>query len=235
MARQRAMSAMVHWRPPLGVPQGGPLSPLLANIALDPLDKELTKRGHAFARYADDFLIMVKGAKAAERVMASVTRFVEVGLKLVVNKVQSRSEPLSQCALLSFRIGTGGKVQWTDKSLQRFKLRLREITRRNRGQRVQAVIKELRLYVTGWMNYLTKGSRIWESLNSETSGSSGTTGNAHLAPPKSHWNRPVQPTAGRQPADKLPGGRASARQTRTPGGVGGVTAQSRHPDPIRII
>ena len=138
---------------PLGVPQGGPLSPLLANIVLDPLDKELTKRGHAFARYADDFLIMVKSAKAAERVMASVTRFVEVGLKLVVNKVKSRWAPLSQCAFLGFRIGTGGKVQWTDKSLKRFKTRVREITRRNRGWRVQDVITELRLYVTGWMNY----------------------------------------------------------------------------------
>ena len=73
---------------PQGVPQGGPLSPLLANITLDPLDKELERRGHQFARYADDFLVMVKSLKAAERVMASLTRFVEGKLKLVVNRAK---------------------------------------------------------------------------------------------------------------------------------------------------
>ena len=138
---------------PLGVPQGGPLSPLLANIVLDPLDKELTRRGHVHARYADDFLILVKSAKAAERVMASVTRYVEGALKLVVNKVKSKWAPLSQCAFLGFQISARGKVQWTEKVLGRFKQRVKEITRRNRGHRVQDVIDELRRYVTGWMNY----------------------------------------------------------------------------------
>jgi RNA-directed DNA polymerase len=138
---------------PLGVPQGGPLSPLLANIVLDPLDKELTRRGHVHARYADDFLILVKSAKAAERVMASVTRYVEGALKLVVNKAKSKWAPLSQCAFLGFQISARGKVQWTQKVLRRFKQRVKEITRRNRGHRVQDVIDELRRYVTGWMNY----------------------------------------------------------------------------------
>jgi len=91
-----------------GVPQGGPLSPLLANITLDPLDKELERRGHCFARYADDFLIMVKSARAAERVMASLTRFVEGRLRLVVNRAKSKTAPLRQCTFLGFQIGARG-------------------------------------------------------------------------------------------------------------------------------
>ena len=136
-----------------GVPQGGPLSPLLANITLDPLDKELEKRGHRFARYADDFLVMVKSAKAAERVMASLTRFVEGRLKLVVNQAKSKAAPLKQCSFLGFQIGAAGKVVWTAKAYARFKRRVKEITRRNRGHNVKDVIDELRRYVTGWLNY----------------------------------------------------------------------------------
>lgn len=138
---------------PLGVPQGGPLSPLLANIVLDPLDKELERRGHKFARYADDFIVMVKSAKAAERVMASLIRFAEDKLKLVVNRAKSRSAPLKTCAFLGFQIGNRGKAVWTDKALTRFKQRVREITSRNRGHRAADVINELRLYVNGWLNY----------------------------------------------------------------------------------
>jgi len=140
---------------PQGVPQGGPLSPLLANITLDPLDKELERRGHRFARYADDFLVMVKSAKAAERVMASLTRFVEGRLHLVVNRAKSQAAPLKQCAFLGFQIGARGRAAWTAKALARFKQRVREITRRNRGHRVQDVIDELRRYVVGWLNYFS--------------------------------------------------------------------------------
>lgn len=136
-----------------GVPQGGPLSPLLANIVLDPLDKELAKRGHRFARYADDFLVMVKSAKAAQRVMESLTRYVEGRLKLVVNRAKSKSAPLKQCAFLGFQIGPRGQVVWTAKVQARFKQRVREITRRNRGHRVQDVIDELARYVNGWLYY----------------------------------------------------------------------------------
>ena len=138
---------------PQGVPQGGPLSPLLANIVLDPLDKELEARGHTFARYADDFIILVKSAKAAQRVRESVTRYCEERLKLEVNRAKSRSAPLKTCIFLGYQIGHGGKLQWTTKALQRFKQRVRQITRRNRGHRVQDVIDELRLYVRGWLNY----------------------------------------------------------------------------------
>ena len=88
---------------PLGVPQGGPLSPLLANIVLDPLDKELERRGHSFARYADDFLIFVQSAKAAQRVMRSVMDYVEKKLGLTVNRTKSRSGKLAECTLPPLR------------------------------------------------------------------------------------------------------------------------------------
>jgi RNA-directed DNA polymerase len=138
---------------PQGVPQGGPLSPLLANIVLDPLDKELERRGHRFARYADDFLVLVKSAKAADRVMNSLTRFVEGRLKLTVNRAKSHAAPLKACAFLGFQIGRGGKAVWSARAFARFKCRVKEITRRNRGHRVQDVIDELNRYVTGWINY----------------------------------------------------------------------------------
>ena len=136
-----------------GVPQGGPLSPLLANIVLDPLDKELERRGHWHARYADDFLVMVRSARAAERVMRSVKRYVEEGLELVVNQSKSRTAPLNACAFLGFEITPRGQVVWTAQALKRFKARVKEITRRNRGHKVSDVIKELRRFATGWLNY----------------------------------------------------------------------------------
>jgi RNA-directed DNA polymerase len=159
---------------PQGVPQGGPLSPLLANIVLDPLDKELERRAHRFARYADDFIVMVRSPRAAERVKASLTRFAEEKLKLVINRTKSKAAPLQTCAVavasappfglsfgqavslrsaLGFQIGKRGKVVWTQKVQARFKQRVRQITRRNRGHEAQEVIDELRLYVTGWVNY----------------------------------------------------------------------------------
>lgn len=138
---------------PQGVPQGGPLSPLLANIVLDPLDKELERRGHHHARYADDFIILVKSAKAAQRVMQSVANYVENKLKLSVNRLKSKCGPLSQSQFLGFQINRRGQVKWTAKALTRFKLKIKEITRRNRGHAVQSVIGELRRYAVGWMNY----------------------------------------------------------------------------------
>jgi RNA-directed DNA polymerase len=138
---------------PQGVPQGGPLSPLLANIVLDPLDKELERRAHRFARYADDFIVMVRSPRAAERVKASLTRFAEEKLKLVINRTKSKAAPLQTCAFLGFQIGKRGQVVWTQKVQARFKQRVRQITRRNRGHEVQEVIDELRRYVTGWVNY----------------------------------------------------------------------------------
>jgi RNA-directed DNA polymerase len=135
-----------------GVPQGGPLSPLLANIMLDPLDKELERRGHRFARYADDFLILVKSARAARRVMPSVIRFVEVGLGLVVNRQKSQTAPLSRCTFLGFAIKRG-KVVWTNKVYRRFKERIKEITSRRWSVSMPRRLEELRRYAVGWLNY----------------------------------------------------------------------------------
>jgi len=143
---------------PLGVPQVGPLSPLLANIVLDPLDKELESRGHKFARYADDFIVTVKSAKAAERVMASLIRYCEGRLQLVVNRAKSRAAPLKTCEFLGYRLNNRAKLAWTDKAHHRFKERVKEITSRNRGHNVQTVIDELRLYVRGWLQYFKLSS-----------------------------------------------------------------------------
>jgi RNA-directed DNA polymerase len=149
---------------PQGVPQGGPLSPLLANIALDPLDKELESRGHKFARYADDFIVMVRSANAAKRVLASLIRFCEGRLKLIVNRAKSRAAPVKQCAFLGYRIDNKGKLAWTEKARHRFKQRVREITTRNRGHNVQTVINELNLYIRGWLNYYKHSSTYKEVL-----------------------------------------------------------------------
>jgi RNA-directed DNA polymerase len=135
-----------------GVPQGGPLSPLLANIMLDPLDKELERRGLRFARYADDFLILVRSLRAAQRVMQSVTRFVEARLKLVVNRQKSQAAALSKCAFLGFQI-LRGRIVWTEKAQKRFKERMQEITSRSRGVSTFCMLRELRRYVVGWLNY----------------------------------------------------------------------------------
>ncbi len=149
---------------PQGVPQGGPLSPLLANIVLDPLDKELEARGHKFARYADDFIVLVKSAEAAQRVMASLIRYCEGRLKLVVNRAKSRAALLKSCVFLGYQIDNRGKLVWSEKALHRFKERVREITSRNRGHRVQFVINELRLYVRGWLNYYKLSATYTEVL-----------------------------------------------------------------------
>jgi RNA-directed DNA polymerase len=149
---------------PQGVPQGGPLSPLLANIALDPLDKELESRGHKFARYADDFIVLVKSANAAKRVLAALIRYTEGRLQLIVNRAKSRAAPLKQCAFLGYQIGYKGKLVWTEKVQHRFKEQVREITRRNRGHNVKTVIDELNSYIRGWLGYFKLSSTYTEVL-----------------------------------------------------------------------
>src|SRR5690606_18539756 len=115
-----------------GVPQGGPLSPLLSNIVLDLLDKELERRGHDFVRYADDFVIVVSSMRAGERVMASIKRFVERKLKLKVNEAKSQVVPVSRCKFLGFTF-RGTQLVWHEKALHQFKYRVRQITGRSRG------------------------------------------------------------------------------------------------------
>ena len=136
----------------VGTPQGGPLSPLLANILLHQLDRELEKRGHRFARYADDMIILVKSQRAAERVMRSITRYLETSLKLKVNLVKSKVAPMSDCAFLGFTV-RGQKVRWTDKALAAFKHRIKELTGRSWGVSMEHRLHKLGQYVRGWVGY----------------------------------------------------------------------------------
>ena len=118
----------------IGPPQGGPLSPLLANILLNELDHELEGRGHRFARYADDMVILVKSQRAGERVMQSLTRYLEGRLKLKLNPAKSKVARMSECGFLGFTINRG-KIRWLDKKLAAFKHRVKELTGRSWGYR----------------------------------------------------------------------------------------------------
>jgi RNA-directed DNA polymerase len=135
-----------------GVPQGGPLSPLLANILLDDLDKELERRGHRFVRYADDFVILVKSQRAGERVTASVKRFLERKLKLKVNEKKSRVAPTNQITFLGFTF-KGTKIRWSDKAFREFKRRVKRLTGRSWFVSMDYRYKKLAQYICGWMNY----------------------------------------------------------------------------------
>jgi RNA-directed DNA polymerase len=136
-----------------GTPQGGPLSPLLANLLLDDLDKELERRGHRFCRYADDCNIYVKSQAAGERVMASVTAFLEGRLRLRVNREKSAVAPVGERQFLGHRLGKGGRLGIAPVSLARMKARLRAITRRNRGIALAAMIAQVNAFTTGWVTY----------------------------------------------------------------------------------
>ncbi|MEM9983804.1 MAG: group II intron reverse transcriptase/maturase [Bacteroidota bacterium] len=150
-----------------GTPQGGPLSPLLSNIYLDELDKELEKRGHRFCRYADDCNIYVRSRAAGERVMASLIKFIERKLKLKVNYQKSGVGPCSSVKFLGYTILEGGGIRVADKSLERFKQKVREITKRNRGVKFSQVIEELNQMIQGWMIYfrLANAWLPWQQLD----------------------------------------------------------------------
>jgi len=136
-----------------GTPQGSPLSPLLSNIVLDELDKELEKRGHDFCRYADDCSIYVSSKKAGERVMKSLINFIENKLKLKVNRKKSGVKHCSQSKFLGYTLLPGGHVRVSDNSIKRLKDKVRHITKRNRGVKFNQVINELNLVIRGWSNY----------------------------------------------------------------------------------
>lgn len=139
-----------------GTPQGGPLSPLLANVLLDEVDKELEKRGHAFARYADDCNVYVRSKRAGERVMASLRRLF-THLRLRVNEAKSAvARPQDRTFLgYSFWYAKGGEVRRrvAPKALDAMKERVRVITKRSGGRSILSVVKELRGYLVGWRNY----------------------------------------------------------------------------------
>jgi len=138
----------------MGVPQGGPLSPVLANVVLDELDWELDRRGHRFARYADDANILVKSKRAGERVMASVTRWVSDSLMLTVNPLKSAVDRPWKRKFLGFTVSRNDKkLKVADKALDKLKDRVRELTRRTRGNRIEVIAAELRESLLGWKAY----------------------------------------------------------------------------------
>lgn len=136
-----------------GTPQGGPLSPLLANLLLDDLDKELERRGHCFCRYADDCNIYVRTRAAGERVMVSVTAFLEGKLRLRVNREKSTVAYVWERKFLGHRLMAGGRLGIAPQSLERMKARVRQITRRNRGVTLGRMIQELNEFLSGWVTY----------------------------------------------------------------------------------
>lgn len=139
----------------VGSPQGGPLSPMLSNVVLDELDRELEQRGHRFVRYADDCNIYVRSRRAGERVLASVTRFVERTLRLKVNREKSsvgrpwRSKFLG----FSFTVHRQPKRRLAPASVQRFKQKIRELTRRTRGGDLEEIVGRISSYLRGWLGY----------------------------------------------------------------------------------
>lgn len=138
-----------------GTPQGGPLSPLLSNLMLDVLDRELETRKLNFVRYADDCNIYVRSQRAGERVMASVERFLIKHLKLRVNKAKSAVSRPSKRKFLGFSFTNGKQPRRciAPQSLSRFRSRVRELTRRNRGRSLPQIVKELSVYLIGWRGY----------------------------------------------------------------------------------
>src|SRR3979490_3031186 len=138
-----------------GTPQGGPLSPLLSNLVLDELDRELEHRGHRFVRYADDCNIYVRSERAGQRVMESISRFITQKLKLKVNEAKSAVARPQERKFLGFSFTAGPDIKRTiaPKSLERFKQRIREITRRAKGVSIKTTMEELATYMRGWRGY----------------------------------------------------------------------------------
>ncbi|MGA8086147.1 MAG: group II intron reverse transcriptase/maturase [Terracidiphilus sp.] len=138
-----------------GTPQGGPLSPLLSNLVLDELDRELERRGHRHVRYADDSNIYVRSERAGHRVMASITRFITERLKLKVNEAKSTVARPQDRKFLGFSFTRGPEVRRAiaPKALTRFKDKIREITRQAKGISIETTVKRLATYMVGWRGY----------------------------------------------------------------------------------
>ena len=154
----------------LGTPQGGPLSPLLANVLLDEVDKALQARGYSFARYADDCNVYVGSIKAGERVMGYL-RKLYTGLKLQINEAKSAVASVFGRKFLGYALwvakGKEVKCKVADKPLQNFKARIRQLTRRSGGRSMAQVVQKLRPYVLGWKAYfgMAQTPRVWRELD----------------------------------------------------------------------
>ena len=151
-----------------GTPQGGPLSPLLANLMLDGLDRELERRGHRFVRYADDSNVYVRSRRAGTRVLRSISRFLSRHLKLSINQAKSAVGRPWERQFLGFTFSRCLNRSISIKSIKRFKDRVREITCRTRGKRIEGIIKELRRFILGWQAYFnfTEVRSILKELDS---------------------------------------------------------------------
>jgi group II intron reverse transcriptase/maturase len=152
-----------------GTPQGSPLSPLLSNVLLDDFDKELERRGHAFVRYADDANVYVRSQQAGERVMTSLTRFLERKLKLRVNRSKSAVGRPWKRKFLGYSVTPHKqpRLKPAPESIKRMKARVREIMRRGRGRNIHRVIEELNLYLRGWFGYfrLSEVKQVFDRLD----------------------------------------------------------------------
>ncbi len=153
-----------------GTPQGSPLSPLLSNIILDELDKELEKRGHSFIRYADDCSIYVKSEKSANQVLASITKHIERDLKLKVNQQKSKVSRPTQSTLLGFsfyRSKDKWEIRIASKSIQRIKQKCKMITKRNNGSNIRQKLQKIAPIVRGWVNYfsIAKAKSVLQNLD----------------------------------------------------------------------
>lgn len=140
----------------MGVPQGGPLSPLLSNIMLNELDKELECRGHRFVRYADDMVILFRSKRSAERVMKSIIRFIECRLFLKVNREKSQTAPVSRIKFLGYsfyKTKGKGRLRIHPRSVSKMKAKLKELTSRSNGWGNDRRKESLRQYIIGWVNY----------------------------------------------------------------------------------
>jgi RNA-directed DNA polymerase len=145
----------------VGAPQGGPLSPILSNILLDDLDKELERRGLPFVRYADDFAVFAKSQRAAQRIMTSVSRYLTAELRLVVNQKKSRVVTSDEFEFLGFSfVKSRATINVAAKSIHKFKRRIRELTGRSWGISMEHRLSRLRSYVRGWMGYFGLASQL---------------------------------------------------------------------------
>jgi group II intron reverse transcriptase/maturase len=151
-----------------GTPQGGPLSPLLANIMLDDLDRFLEKRGHRFWRYADDCNVYVRSRRAGERVMKAMVRFITTVLSLRVNEAKSAVDEPRKRKFLGYAFHGRSKLRIASKSIERLKARVRELTRRNVSIRLEDRLAMLSRYLSGWMSYfrLTEAPSVLRDLDS---------------------------------------------------------------------
>jgi len=139
--------------PEMGTPQGGPLSPLLANLLLNNLDRELERRGHRFTRYADDCNVYVKSRRAGSRVLSSISRYLEDHLKLTVNEAKSAVDRPWRRQFLGFTFSRQLNRRISEKAIHRFKEKIRAMTSRTLGRRIEAIVTELGAYLKGWKVY----------------------------------------------------------------------------------